>query len=482
MEGSTGKTNSRPEKKFNTHCLNVTTGVATTEQLEEALHSALAEYCSSNECRIECSFSVSMVTKSTGESYGYAYVWVTNPEVYKLLCNLNEDCSAREQYVTDTSWTLPEDDEEVSSEEHEAEDFGPLPWDTPKDSPKETCSASIQWNHFQASQSEDITNELSSDSSGSLKSSSSWADMAEVDWERQRRREERQARREPRKIKIVHEPLMKLPSFMYTDEQREKVADMMQARDANRPSYEPSPMPQHGYFEVKRASAAEPKQGFHDNVLFSFNLPEGITTADIKVAFSAFCSDVTTQHKRKVEGRIVEEAYPFVAITKRRECFVTYDADTYDAQFAHRMVRRIYLVKKVDGGDQHFTAVFDFAKVTGRAEYRKSEPGDHRRHSSDSSPDGESRSHSVHGLRSTKSESGSQLLAGNDAKPGRKSPNSGPSVKASIQRAPHPNGSGFEPVSRKRLSKSTDTSNTARPPRTQQKRQGSRVISREYGK
>ena len=69
------------------------------------------------------------------------------------------------------------------------------------------------------------------------------------------------------------------------------------------------------------------------NVIRSRDCPQSVTAAAIKQHFSAFATDSQTLVPRMVCGRVVSEAYPFVTINYKREVFVTFDPDGYDAPF-----------------------------------------------------------------------------------------------------------------------------------------------------
>jgi hypothetical protein len=94
------------------------------------------------------------------------------------------------------------------------------------------------------------------------------------------------------------------------------------------------------------------------NVLVARDVPEWVTEADMKMFFNLFVTDGKTKIKRKVDGRMIQDTYPFININRTlQKAFITFDPETYDAQFARIMSRKVEFSK---GDSQAKTCVLFF--------------------------------------------------------------------------------------------------------------------------
>lgn len=76
------------------------------------------------------------------------------------------------------------------------------------------------------------------------------------------------------------------------------------------------------------------------HILKTVKLPAVITRDHIKQKFFPFASDCITLHSRRIKGKLVQENYPFVTITRDRTVYIIFDPNTRDAQFALNMTKK----------------------------------------------------------------------------------------------------------------------------------------------
>lgn len=86
--------------------------------------------------------------------------------------------------------------------------------------------------------------------------------------------------------------------------------------------------------EVYAAWCAPPPANRMHNVIRARDCPRGVTAAAIKRHFAVFASDSTTPVPRMACGKLISEPYPFVTVNAKREVFVAFDPNGYDASFA----------------------------------------------------------------------------------------------------------------------------------------------------
>jgi hypothetical protein len=95
----------------NTHNVHVKTNLATKEQLDNSVRNFIKELCKMFPSKNydKCEILTNLVV-SRGESVGYAYLWVQNPEVYFILCGFNPDGSERfEEYIEKEAESIEDD-------------------------------------------------------------------------------------------------------------------------------------------------------------------------------------------------------------------------------------------------------------------------------------------------------------------------------------------------------------------------------------
>lgn len=119
--------------------------------------------------------------------------------------------------------------------------------------------------------------------------------------------------------------------------------------------------------EVHAAWCAPVPQGRMGNVIRSRDCPDGVSANDVKRHFAIFATDSTTPVPRMSCGRIVTEPYPFVTINGKREVFVTFDPNGYDASFALLVAARTSICGRVMTFAHSYRTERDVAASISRA-------------------------------------------------------------------------------------------------------------------
>ena len=109
----------------NQHVLYVTSGVSTREQLEESFRDAIMEINEKMNRKIECKFKVNLIVGKNGEYFGIGYVWVSNPEIYRILLGLDEYGEKLHRIIPNPSWKPLTEEEEYKLQNNIDE----LDWD-----------------------------------------------------------------------------------------------------------------------------------------------------------------------------------------------------------------------------------------------------------------------------------------------------------------------------------------------------------------
>ena len=318
---------------YDTHTLYVQTGKATHEQLSRSIAQAVDEVSQELDRNIECRFKINIVKDREGNSYGFAFVFLTNPEVYHMLLGRNPEGTDRVEYHEDPSWVAPEP-EEV---------------ETPEPEPtNKTDSVTV----------DDWT---SMSSPWSMTGYSCWADMADDEEDEEMQLLERQSKYTAPKVRVELPTLMTLPPYNYEtyNDSNQKVENV-------------------GYFGVSPAYVTDMDSKYSCNVLRARDVPTWINESDIKREFSAFSSDQDTVVERTIKGIKKRDTYPFVNIvedTHRRRgeepassriVFITFDPFTKDAQFALHMMKKTSIKKKISGKSRLATLVFNHSFRTDK--------------------------------------------------------------------------------------------------------------------
>jgi len=249
-------------------------------QIINAFKLFLNNYIDKTGDNIECEYYVNIITNKDDISYGLAFVYISNTEVYYMLFGRNKDGSERCEYIDDPKWIEP---------------------------PRIRSS----------SNSRDL--KLLEEKKNSLNKSNSllevdWGVIMEADEEYERKENEVKNRHVCPKIKVTLEPLM-VPII----------------NDKNITNEE---------FYIEPALPSEVQNNSHNHIIKCTNLPENINVDDLNVKFRPFVSDATSTYKRKHKGKITEHEYPYITITNDRTAFVIFDENTNDARFAIHMSKK----------------------------------------------------------------------------------------------------------------------------------------------
>jgi hypothetical protein len=107
---------------YDYHTLNVKCYNATLEQIKNVFNNAFEKYKLNHDKNIECSFYYNLILNKEGQSYGIAFVYVSNKEVYNMILGKNPDGSERLKYNKklkekkankSINWGDSSDDEEI---------------------------------------------------------------------------------------------------------------------------------------------------------------------------------------------------------------------------------------------------------------------------------------------------------------------------------------------------------------------------------
>lgn len=312
---------------YDSHTLFIKCECASAEQIRQAFTEALTNYQSRTKSRIDCRFRVNLVENRAGESYGIAFVFVTNPTVYHMLLGKNPDGSDRVEYRDDPSWSPPSDGDNVN-------DAG---WST--------ISAPIYTAHMD------------------------WSDIMEKEDEYEEQIRKEKARHTCPKIPFPLEPLMTLPPYHLTPDQIKSKKSKIISDNEGKVNFDVSlvEIPTAAYFSVDRAMVTSVDNKYMPNILKCKDIPDWITKEDLKVQFAPYASDSKTLQERYIKGRRVEETYPFVNINDDRVAFIIFDPSTRDAQFAlHMMKKTVIRGKSIAGAPIHATLIFKHSYRTDR--------------------------------------------------------------------------------------------------------------------
>ena len=94
-------------KYFDTHTLFIKCGSASMEQIYQILNDSLDTYRSTNDQKIKCDFYVNVIKNRENVSFGIAFIFISNPEVYHMLTCKNPDGTERIEYRDNPTWIAP---------------------------------------------------------------------------------------------------------------------------------------------------------------------------------------------------------------------------------------------------------------------------------------------------------------------------------------------------------------------------------------
>lgn len=296
------------------HTLHLTCDGATSTQIYAAMSTAIKNYQATSGRSLDCRYRVNIIASKEGRNMGFAFVFVSNPEVYYMLLGQNPDGSDRVEYIEDPNWDKPTGQDIVN-------DAGWATVEMDFDSP-------IEWR---------------------TASDMDWSLEAERSDEALRKQSEVQNQLKCPKICIQLGSLMTLPPYFLTDQQVEEKRCKIIETNKDNPDFDPAMVnvSNECNFRVQPAVVCCLESKFMHNILRTKNVPEWVSERDLKTAFTPFASDSTTLHTRFVKGRKIEECYPFVSISPdERTAFVVFDPSTTNAQFALHMMKKTLVRRK----------------------------------------------------------------------------------------------------------------------------------------
>jgi len=107
---------------YDNHTLNVKCCNSTLDQIKNVFNNAFEKYKLNHNNDIECSFYYNLILNKQGDSYGIAFVYVSNEEVYNMILGKNPDGTKRIKYTKklkekpttrSSNWGDSSDDEEI---------------------------------------------------------------------------------------------------------------------------------------------------------------------------------------------------------------------------------------------------------------------------------------------------------------------------------------------------------------------------------
>lgn len=286
-------------KILNLGTIYVESGVASELQVSECLRKAIDDSEKILGYKTNCKFKVNLIVDKDGKYFGYGYIYVNNTEIFWMLLGKNPDGSERVEEKLDPSWKAPmKTDKNLSFDQI------------------------IQNNKKKT-----------------------WSELAE----------EEDAMIQP-KIKILLEPLVKIPGFPYDKEQIAHLKEL--AAEKGEPNIE---IPEIGFFEISRAYANDPEPGLFKNRLCAHNVPDWIPEKAFKAIFSFYVPDKTKKGTIYMAGKEITDTYPIVNFVDTKKgskiVFVTFDPSKNDAIFALLMTKKTRIINP-SNPKQKMTLIF----------------------------------------------------------------------------------------------------------------------------
>lgn len=300
--------------KRNEHYIFVESYISTQEQLIESLKTCFIE----NE--IECDFTA-IVVSPRGQHFGYGFIWISDPNVYRRLVGEDEDGNCVQTEVVNRGWVPPDDIEETQEKlQRVIEDMKSIDFDN-------------------------------------------WDKVVEL--ENQRRDLENKCK--PNMIKVSSNATLKLPPFMLTAEQRRFIAHKYKSDTDIPTTFE---------YYVSPQSRRKDKSDINQNVLYASGIPKWVTDEHIRKIFEPYVDDTTTEYQlcmNKREG-LVSGTYPFVNIIdirgKRgrpgnRVAYVYFEPAADECRMLISVCRVVPICAMVDGRMENGTLYFNHPKNYG---------------------------------------------------------------------------------------------------------------------
>jgi hypothetical protein len=277
-------------------------GAADSDQIDKLLRYCLKETSVALNRDVKSDFLINLVTARNGYKMGHAFIWIENPVFFYVLIGKNPDGTDRVLWRDDPNWVCPE-----REEKEERTDF-------------------------------DDKNK-------------SWFDIDEED------------RIEENKYKCPQiaehlPPLIKMPSFEFSEKQRVELLNMMKLKNKKNginAEIKIEEVPIICTFKPEAAYVPPLTEGASSNKLMALNVPTWVSEEMIKNVFSRYAHNNQIKRRRPYNRSYIEDTFPYVTITPKQVVYIEFDNNSNDAAFARMLHRQLHFNK----GDQKASLVFE---------------------------------------------------------------------------------------------------------------------------
>lgn len=288
-----------PFQRFNNeHLLYIDCGVATASQIVECLKNGLRSFSRKLHRALHSQIRVNVVQRDNGQMMGYAYVWVTNKEVYHALIGNNIDGTPRIRNIRDPHW-------------------------------KEGTSEQI------------------AELNRKLEVETNWADIDELSTEIENLTA----------CPTISEklpPLITLKPCKYTTEQRNKL--LLDHNTNNEEKKTLDDIPLTVMCKVERGYVNNVRQGYSRDTITCKKVPLWVTPMILKQIFEPYIENKDIQATRRVGGKKMIGRYPLIHITRAQVAYICFDDESNDASFSLAMCMRL----PISSPDKKCTEVLHF--------------------------------------------------------------------------------------------------------------------------
>ena len=309
-------------KQYNESILRVETGLARQENLEASCNVLfkLIRDKYPGEGYEQAQYQAHIVTDIKGGLYGYGYVWVSDPRIYRILIGKNPDGSERFIEYDDPTWVAPS----VESDIKKKESFPILPHSLLQ-------NRQISWAELQDEEDEEI------------------------------------ARTTCPKIRKDLPPLFNLPGYKYDEDQKKAAYEKQMAEKEHYGEDTTNiKVPETGGFVARKHGVKFDDDESEQNVLCCSKTPLWVTEEMIRPYFARYNTDKSTYYKKNNKGKSIQYSYPEITFSQLKGqysntaklCVVTFSPHKpFDAVFALLMTRHFYVdnlddVKDKSGGNK----------------------------------------------------------------------------------------------------------------------------------
>jgi hypothetical protein len=334
-----GSNGSNEVRYYNNHIIHVNCGVARQEQLSSDIRRAVKVASDTLGRAIETSFKINIIIDRSGRRYGYGYVWFTNPEVYYMLLGKNPDGSENVQYREDPNWVPPPDAPSPRSLDDEMTTFHGRSWvDIMEEEERYTRPLiKIQLPPLMTLSAYQLDSQQKA----------IWRPYFEGEILFDNKNDFTKELHQELMAALPTTPLLTLLKAKdVASELQQKIRTIMiDKAHAHGYTFDGTSVipPDWEKFKVAAAHVEESEPDVSHHILCGRYIPTWITEKSLKAIFTPYATDSVTATRRKVNGEVIADTYPFVTINNKRIAFVTFDSRTRDAQFALLMTRKLEL-------------------------------------------------------------------------------------------------------------------------------------------